>query len=1036
MKRFYFVVFATFFTFTVYGQRNCGADHQHEQMMKDPEYAKSFLETMTRIRREIESKRGERITCTNGVMKVPVAVHFNGGITNADMTCIMNQVNAQIRILNEDFRGTNAGLSTYDTYSAACPAKYPATAKGTDACIEFCLGRYNIPEGTQLSNGDSVAITFGKYAYPTATTLWSGFMNIFVSNISPSSNEPNVIGVAPLAGASMPGPNGNGIFVINSAFGGATSCTSGVGLNTSSIVNLGRTGTHEAGHYFGLVHVFAGCGTGDGISDTPPQETANQSTSPTVNLTNCTSTALNTCGADDFFFDYMDYTVDAAMFMFTNLQDQKMYMMAQPQSKWRASTCTPTVAPTASFTNNYSGELCAAQAKINFTSTSTNFPSTYAWTFSGAGVSPTTSSLENPEIMYSSTGTITAMLTVTNSAGSSSTSSNINVMIKDPALCGNCGQTFTDSGGTTGNYSASGETHTICSANVTDAVKITFSQIALEPLPGSSFNPTVTDHVYIYEGSTVTGTPKYVMLTASTGSGNIFTSPGLSSVGTTITSTGQCLTFQLNTTSATPTYAGWTASVTCLPIPTCTDGIQNQNEIFVDCGGVCPACPALCDNFTFTDVGGASGTAGTELKTWQLCANSPTDKVIIDFSTIDMTPFNNGVLRIWDGTDINPVFPIYYISGNLITAQATNGGTLAAYSGTTITSTGQCFTARYYYTANANENEIPLPNGWVAKINCCSPSPCPNASTGPINNLSLSTVCPSSATWGAPLRNIDNGERTCPTQLEFKTYQLIQCDGSGGRLEIDVSSNSSGGMVQASLYGPVTGTCPTLVSGTNQDCEEALNPAPVVVENAAPNSRYLLVVSSENAGDFAVQSSANSTALPVTLQSFNVTLKNKRTFLEWTTASEVNNKHFEIMRSEDASSFVKIATVLGQGTSSELHRYQYLDEVLPGGTYYYKLIQVDLDGTSTTSKTLTISIIDEDDALRVYPNPATNMLFIQTKSEIKSIELFNNVGQKFIQKLQPTSDGYSLDINHVPAGIYTLKVDGGQTVHKKIIITK
>ncbi|MDQ3193108.1 MAG: CUB domain-containing protein [Bacteroidota bacterium] len=91
---------------------------------------------------------------------------------------------------------------------------------------------------------------------------------------------------------------------------------------------------------------------------------------------------------------------------------------------------------------------------------------------------------------------------------------------------------------------------------------------------------TLIIYIYIYDGP-------------NTSSPIIGTYTGTTSPGT-ITSTSGCLTIRF-TSDGSVTAAGWQAVISCLACPaaTCTDGIQNQGETGIDCGGPCPACPPL-----------------------------------------------------------------------------------------------------------------------------------------------------------------------------------------------------------------------------------------------------------------------------------------------------------------------------------------------------------------------------------------------------------------------------------------------------------
>src|SRR5690606_18590591 len=89
------------------------------------------------------------------------------------------------------------------------------------------------------------------------------------------------------------------------------------------------------------------------------------------------------------------------------------------------------------------------------------------------------------------------------------------------------------------------------------------------------------------------------------------------------------------------------------------------------------------------------------------------------------------------------------------------------------------------------------------------------------------------------------------------------------------------------------------------------------------------------------------TVLPVNLTTFTAAIKNSNVQLRWTTASEKNNSHFNIHRSQDRKEFEKIAVIAAGGNSAELLHYNYRDNALLPGINYYRLEQEDFDGKKT-----------------------------------------------------------------------------------------
>lgn len=764
----------------------CGTDEHHEQQMQNPEYATKFRAIQQAVHSQLQ---GRTPSCASPLI-IPVAVHFSGAITGANMTCIQDVIDDQIEVLNEDFGGYNADIANYCNHASNCPTEYPPNVLAGTTCIQFCLATMNHPAGSGLSNGDA-AITFGTYTFDSGAALWAGYLNIFVSDIPPNGYGAGLLGLAPLFGAEN--PNGNGVFITASAFGGnAYSCMSGIALNSSGAYNRGRTGTHELGHYFGLQHVFHGnCANGDGIADTPNQETDNAGV-PTINYATCTSTAINSCGTQDFFFNYMDYVQDAAMYMFTSDQADVMntaanagmnhatnpYKVAATVCGTLPNTYNPTFLngcpvnspPQSAFSTSDTApyEYCPAMNEITFTDQSTGFPTSWSWTFSGAGVSPTTSTDQNPTIQVNSTGTLTVTLTATNTAGAdpSPATMNYSIVILPAQDCGDCGESFVDPGGAGGNYANNTDmTYTLCTADPADVIVVDFTSIDLGT---TGFE----DYILVTHGTTAatnTSNTDYLVMLSHVyipqGGGNF------TSTGSAITSNQNCMTFRF-ISNGSGTGAGWQADVSCIAAPTCNDGMQNQDESYVDCGGVCATCPSTCDGFTFYDAGGLNNPTGGDFETWQICADAGRN-VIVDFTSVDMTPFNNGVLRVYDAVDDSGAYT-YYVSGTGVYVPA-GGNSVSPYGNSTITSSNECF---FFKFTNGGTG-----NGWVADVSCSAALPL--------------TLVDFQATI-----NTANVELTWTTENEEQSEQFIiqRMDGNTLRFEDIGSVQACGTCVEQNHY--------------------------------------------------------------------------------------------------------------------------------------------------------------------------------------------------------------------------------------------
>lgn len=103
----------------------------------------------------------------------------------------------------------------------------------------------------------------------------------------------------------------------------------------------------------------------------------------------------------------------------------------------------------------------------------------------------------------------------------------------------------------------------------------------------------------------------------------------------------------------------------------------------------------------------------------------------------------------------------------------------------------------------------------------------------------------------------------------------------------------------------------------------------------------------------------NCTPLPVEYFSFDCLTEEKDIKLTWTTASETNNSHFDLMKSKDAIYYTKIGTVLGNGTTTMIYEYQFLDHFPSIGDNYYQLWQYDLNGVEKRSNVIECSFTND-----------------------------------------------------------------------------
>ena len=271
------------------------ASHKHmESLLSNPDYKIQYekrMETFAKMKVNTSTKA----LCSSPVI-VPVAVHYQG-VNNPNASCLIELAKTQVDILNADFQGRNSDINKWTSNASST---FPGVDFG-ETCIKFCIADQNHPSGFGVSNGNP-AITINK-TQGDQVNAWSGYLNIYVQFGT------GALGYAPLGGAG----NGDGVVIEATAFGAGSGCGS---VSPESPFNLGRTTTHEVGHYLLLDHIWGnGCGQDDEVADTPDQASDNNG---------CPSIGIQSCGSPDLHMNYMDYTDDACMYMFTKGQSQRM----------------------------------------------------------------------------------------------------------------------------------------------------------------------------------------------------------------------------------------------------------------------------------------------------------------------------------------------------------------------------------------------------------------------------------------------------------------------------------------------------------------------------------------------------------------------------------------------------------------------------------------------------------------------------------------------------------------------------------------
>lgn len=170
-----------------------------------------------------------------------------------------------------------------------------------------------------------------------------------------------------------------------------------------------------------------------------------------------------------------------------------------------------------------------------------------------------------------------------------------------------------------------------------------------------------------------------------------------------------------------------------------------------------------------------------------------------------------------------------------------------------------------------------------------------------------------------------------------------------------------------------------------------------------------------------------ASALPVNLYLFSAITVENKVELNWSTASENNSAYFNVERSEDGNNFYTIGTLQAMGNSTQNVDYNFMDNNPFRGVSYYRLEQVDFDGTSTYSKVC--SVIIKDNSFNIYPNPIENRvvsIYLDDNSYQKiHINLYDYSGRLILYRLVEKSyalNNFSIDVSTVQSGNYILQL--------------
>lgn len=323
MKKLSFVFGLTFIcsmhSFVAQTLEKCGTMHNHSQLLQDNP---SLLITRYQVEQAAKNWLQHHATNKKTVATIPVVFHVVHTPSIPAQNVPDSIIYSQLRVMNEDYRRTNS-----DTINTR--AVFDSIA--ADVEIEFCLATVD-PSGNFTTGINRVSTATTNFAFspfnnsvkkastggvdPWPTT---DYLNIWVCDMY-FGGSPLVLGYAQFPGDD---PTTDGL-VLTYQHTGYRPWDS-----AANPANLGRTASHEIGHYFGLRHIWGDgdCDSTDYVHDTPNAAAASQQICTLTNNT-CNDSLepfWNGTNPPDMLENYMDYSTDACMNMFTKGQKDRMW---------------------------------------------------------------------------------------------------------------------------------------------------------------------------------------------------------------------------------------------------------------------------------------------------------------------------------------------------------------------------------------------------------------------------------------------------------------------------------------------------------------------------------------------------------------------------------------------------------------------------------------------------------------------------------------------------------------------------------------
>ena len=946
--------------------------------------------------------------------KLPIVFHiiYNGEAIGDTSNVGQDMINEEVLQLNKDY--ANLSNSQYAVAAnSGIQFGLAAVDPSGNTLVEPGIDRQNIKTRGWTSYGppfnDAGSSTGNFWTKIKAATIWdpTKYVNVWVADIA--SGTSGIVGISTFPTSSTlqgltPATEtvkNAGIVVDFTTIGSVYSPnTNGNTTCGQNVYALGKSATHELGHFFGLRHIWGDGGTTgacatDYCNDTPTADVANYGTP--------THPKSNVCGTtDEMFEDYMDYSDDHIMSTFTQNQVDRMQTVMK-NSPWRKTLNNAVAMVDVVGTNEISFTECSGAITVAETGTTGTYPryhdmsvmlnvdnaatdttSVVSVTATGTAVAGVDYQIMNPDISFATGDKYKA----------------IQLRIFDNNLIDGDRYLFL-------NYTISG-TGLVAGAN-TQSLKINIMDDDNIKI-GQNRTSLISQNFGTTGGALPTG-----WYAGGSSTTNSFVVGSTASAGM----TGQFAYVTNNKTSKPLTYTKGTAASSYLYF--LINGFSLMS----------------LDTFSFTyKVGGvADGTTAYGDYAWTLYTGlHDTLPGLAYFGTV-----GDGT-----GATTNTGFGPYLKQTTakrmslIPTADMQRNKLLTLFyfeTGTQTTGTNPGFEVdSVVLRGMPYKVETALCTGYGYDI----PSLSYNVFRSPNNKAMLIFKDGPTAMTNLSASILDAGT----TQVSFttaagsynrakKVYKLASSAVDNASLDSIIFYYTT---AELSVWGAKIPNLKVLQVNDGVSFTAPLNSGNAVLltpivdtTKFKTDSVYTFKVYTKGLGTFMLVDP--NTALPLNMISFKGSLRENIAGLTWSTSNEFNTSGFDVERSTDGEHYTTLGWVNSVGKDA-VNNYSYNDKsIVKGNKYYYRLKQVDKDGKFTYSSVVIIAYLGGDNWVNIYPNPVKNNLYIQKQNGSNtntSIVITDASGKVVYQNISSLSTTLDIETSTWSRGVYFVKVNSNE----------